>query len=66
MKYIENERREKIIPRHLVNLSVDKENRKGNVEYLQFPDTHPSFDLFARMDLVREIKENICKIPEEK
>ena len=64
LKYIESEKREKIVPRHLVSVSVDKENRK--VDYLDFPNTHPSYDIFAKMDIVREIKENICKIPEEK
>lgn len=47
-------------------MQVDKENKKGPASYLSFPNTTQSFNRFSKLEIARDIKENICKILVEK
>ena len=35
---------------------------KKFIKYLEFPGTHPSYENYCKMEIVRDIKENICRV----
>lgn len=51
-----------IRPRYSFIIKLDKDNKKMLPIEQNFPNTHPSYERFCKMEIARDIKENICKI----
>jgi len=62
--YVEDTLKTPIVPRHYLNVRMDGENKIA--DYVEYPDTHFSFDKFCKVEIARDIKENCCKLLENR
>jgi actin-like protein 6A len=53
-----------LTPKFLLKKTYDDQLHRFNVASLSFPGTRDSFTRFMKMDLVRDIKENVCRASE--
>lgn len=62
LKYVEEKMKTEIRPRYSFIIKLDKDNKKMLPIEQNFPNTHPSYEYFSKMEIARDIKENICRI----
>ena len=39
-----------------------KEGPKKVDRYLEFPNTHPSYERFCELEITRDLKETVCRV----
>lgn len=45
---------------------MDQEGKKSLAGYVDFPNTTKSFEKYCKMEIVRDIKESVCRIAVDK
>jgi actin-like protein 6A len=59
--YVEETLKIPIVPRYNVQVKVDAENQK-KYDYVEYGNTHPNYEYYCKMEIARDIKENIVRI----
>lgn len=54
-----------IRPRYSFLIKLDKDNKKMLPIEQVFPNTHPSYERFCKLEIARDIKENVARINTE-
>ena len=54
-----------IRPRYSFQIKLDKDNKKMLPIEQVFPNTHPSYERFCKLEIARDIKENVARINTE-
>jgi len=62
LKYVEEKMKTEIKPRYSFVIKLDKDNKKMLPIDQVFPNTHPSYERFCKLEIARDIKENVCRI----
>ena len=62
---VEDVLRVPLTPRYKISVKVDADNKKI-ISYLDAPNTHPSYENYFKLEIARDIKENVCKIYDTK
>lgn len=65
LKYVEDKMKIDIKPRYSFVIKLDKDNKKMLPVEQIFPNTHPSYEKFCKLEIARDIKENVCRINSE-
>jgi len=62
--YVEEVLKTPIVPRHYLKTRLEGENKIS--DYVEWPNTHFSFDKFCKAEIARDIKETCCKLLENR
>lgn len=62
LKHVEDKLKTEVKPRYSFQIRLDKDNKKMMPIDLNFPNTHPSYERFCKMEIARDIKENVVRI----
>ncbi|EAR89738.2 actin (macronuclear) [Tetrahymena thermophila SB210] len=57
---LQKEQNTRVYPRYCLQFA--KEGPKKIDKYLEFPDTHSSYEKFCQLEIARDIKEQICRV----
>jgi hypothetical protein len=49
-----------------LNWKVDQEGKKCLAGHIEFPNTTKSFEKYCKMEIVRDVKESVCRIAIDK
>ena len=62
LRHVEEKLKTEVKPRYSFVIKLDKDNKKMTPIDQDFPNTHPSYARFCKLEIARDIKENVCKI----
>jgi actin-related protein len=62
LRYVEDKMKTEIKPRYSFLIKLDKDNKKMLPIEQVFLNTHPSYERFCKMEIARDLKENVVRI----
>lgn len=64
LDYVENNLKQEVIPRHYLDVKVEGETKTA--ERIECANMTDSFNTFSKIEIIRDLKENVCRFLDPK